>query len=100
MREVRPAVAGWPLGVLAVVGGSLLLAWKRVRAMSEPLTDPVGRLADLARHVVAEVEAIYDGLDPLNMRRAKHLKIEAQAIAGPLDGFTEMPDAKHERGAS
>jgi hypothetical protein len=63
------------------------------------MTDPNGRLADLARRVVIELEEILRDpeLAPLNAKRAHFLQAPAKDIARWLDGYTEMPDAKRER---
>ena len=65
--------------------------------MSAPITDATGRFADLARHIVAEIEAVYNDLHPLHRRSAILLKQEAAFVANALSGYTEMPDAKRER---
>ncbi len=65
------------------------------------VTDPNGRLADLARRVTIEVSEILDDREletgSLGRKLALNLDIAARVIAATMDGYTEMPEAKHER---
>lgn len=78
------------------------------------IRDPNGRLADLARHVIAELDDL--GADYLTARvpitssevlgrtqligtetHVAALRAAAERLASRLDGYTEMPDAKRAR---
>lgn len=80
----------------------------------QDLRDPNGRLADLARHVIAELEEIQ--ADHLTSRvpissseilgrtplvgvdeHVTRMRDAAAQLARRLDGYTEMPDAKKAR---